>query len=112
MPRAIELTLYDPETNAAIKTYTRSFVPWGILKHAIRLEKSIDMDNLSEEDMDSLASLVVAVFGDQFTVQDVTKGADLGEMATVMMDVISRASQFVQGKKPQATADPTTAAQK
>ncbi len=106
MPRPIELTLYDPETNEIKKTYTRSFVPWALLKRAIRMMKSIDTEEMKEEDMDELASLVVACFGDQFSVDEVNKGADAGEMVTVLQEIVSRATWFVQGKKP----DPSKAA--
>ncbi len=97
--RPIELTLYNPETSEKVKTYARSFVPWAILKRAIRMSKMLSGD-LTEEDLDELASLVVAVFGDQFSLEDVTKGADVSEMMTVIQEVITRASQFVAGNDP------------
>jgi hypothetical protein len=97
--KPIELTLYDPETSEKVKTYIRSFVPWAILKRAIRMSKSLGGGDLTEEDMDELGSLVVAVFGDQFSLEEVNNGADIGEMMTVIMEVISRASQFVAGEK-------------
>lgn len=104
----IELTLYDPETNEALKTYSRSFIPWEILKRAIRLQKSLNIQDMSEDNVDELASLVVAVFGDQFTLEQVNKGADIGEMAAVMQAVVTRASQFVQGR---SNGNPTKAAE-
>ena len=102
--KPIELTLYDPATNEPIKTYVRSFVPWAILKRAIRMSKMLSgagdgANDLAEEDVDELASLVVAVFGDQFSLEDVGKGTDVGEMMTVITAIISRASQFVGGEK-------------
>ena len=99
----IELTLYDPETNEVVQTFTRSFVPWGILKRAMRMYKRMDADDMNEEDLDELAALVVAVFGDQFTVEQVTAGADVGEMLTVVQAVLARASKFVSGKSENPT---------
>jgi len=107
--KPIELTLYDPETNEVIKTYTRSFVPWGILKRAIRMKNSITTADVKEEDLDEIASLVVAIFGDQFSLEQLNAGADIGEMASVVRAVISRASQFVEGRPP-TSGNPTPAA--
>lgn len=95
--KPIELTLYDPETNEVIQTFTRSFVPWAILKRAIRLQKSLGGE-MSEETLDELAGLVVAVFGDKFTLEQVTNGADAGEMMTVIQEIIARANNAVIGK--------------
>lgn len=96
--KPIELTLYNPETNEPIKTYVRSFVPWAILKRAVRMQKVLTDGEVSEEVLDELASLVVAVFGDQFTLDQASNGADAGEMATVIQTIIGRASMFVEGK--------------
>ena len=103
--KPIEVTLYDPGTNEVVKTFTRSFVPWELLKRALRISKTLDAADMKEEDIDELASLVVATFGDQFTLEQASKGIDIGEMATVIMEIIGRASQFM-GKN----VDPTKAA--
>ena len=54
----ITLTLYDPETNEAIKNYTRGFVPWRLVKRSVQLMKTLDANNLTEADVDSLGELV------------------------------------------------------
>lgn len=104
----IELTLYDPETNEAKKTYTRSFIPWAILKRAISMKTMLSSGELTEQDVDELASLVVAVFGDQFSLDEISKGADIGEMISVIKAVITRAGIFVEGQSP--SGNPTPAA--
>ena len=103
--RPVEITLYDPETNEPVKTYVRSFIPWGILKRALALQH-IEINNMTEDDFDSLTSLVVAAFGDQFSVDDLNRGADAGEMASVVMAIVHRAAVFVQGQN----GNPTPAA--
>jgi hypothetical protein len=104
--KPIELTLYDPETNEVIQTFTRSFVPWEILKRAIRMKKIIGAGDISEDDLDELAGLVVAVFGDQFSLEQVNKGTDVSEMITVINSVIGRASQFVEGRPANGNPPP------
>lgn len=94
IPTPLKITLYDPETNEVVKEFVRSFVPWRLLKKAIRLSKTLNNINeadLKEEDVDAIASLVVDAFGDQFTVEQLNDGADLTEMIVVMTGIVSRA---------------------
>ena len=87
----MKLTLYDPVSDEVIKEYSRSFVPWRLLKQAIRLSDKLDPESLDEETIDELAALVVSVFGDQFSVQELNEGADLGEMMAVLTAIVNRA---------------------
>src|SRR4030042_260181 len=98
------ITLYDPETNEVVKEYTRTFVPWKLLKRAVKLSKSIESfsaDNLSEEVIDDLAALVVDTFGSQFTVDQLSDGADMGEMMTVLTGIMASAQGTVPNPPPQ-----------
>lgn len=89
----LTVTIYDPETNEVKATHTRSFIPWSILKRAIRVQNEIkDVANLTEQDIDEMAGLVVAAFGDQFSLEDAVHGMDIGEMATVLTAIMTRAS--------------------
>jgi hypothetical protein len=89
----ISLTLYDPETDEVIQTYTRSFVPWKLLKTAVRLSTALDKhpEEMTEEQIDELAQLVVDVFGERFSLEQVTNGADLTEMMAVITQIIAKA---------------------
>jgi hypothetical protein len=97
------ITLYDPETNEVIKEYTRTFVPWKLLKRAVKLSKSIEAfsaDTLSEEVIDELAALVVDTFGSQFSVDQLSDGADIGEMMTVLTGIMASAQGTVPNPPP------------
>lgn len=96
MPEPISVKLYDPETNEVKQTFTRSFIPWAILKRALRIQNTINMENLQESDMDDLAGLVVTVFGDQFSVEEASNGMDILEMITVLMAILNRAGNLAQ----------------
>ena len=111
--KPIEITLYDPETNEPIRTYVRAFIPWEILKGAIRLSKSIEPGEMNDEMLDQLAALVVAAFGDQFTVEQVTRGADVEEMLTAIQAITARASKLIGGGagNPGGVTNPTKAAE-
>ncbi len=92
---AIKLTLYDPETNEVKHEYTQLFVPWKLLKTAVRLSKSIgkslNIEEMQEADVDALAALVVETFGDKFSIDELNKGADIGEMVTVLNQIVAKA---------------------
>lgn len=92
----IQLTLYDPETNEVVSDHTRIFVPWGILKKAVGLTH-MDRNNLTEEDVDMIAGIVVETFGNKFSVSDLDKGADLEEMMAVVDNIIARATLGQKG---------------
>jgi len=88
--KLLQITLYgeDDEVKAS---YSRSFVPWAVLKMAVRISKTLDINNPSEEDIDALAGLVVEAFGGQFSVDELSKGADISEMLAVMTTIIAKA---------------------
>ncbi len=87
-PMVINFYGKDNEVEAS---FTRSFVPWKLLKVAIKLSKSMDSENMSEEDADALGGLVVAVFGDQFSTQDLDDKADVSEMIAVLQQIVATA---------------------
>jgi len=95
----MEITLYGPD-NEVKATYTRLFVPWKLLKVAVRLAKELDPQNLTEADTDALAGLVVETFGNQFSIQDLDEGADITEMVTVLQQIVSKARGGVPPVNP------------
>lgn len=72
------------------KTYTRTFVPWKILKEAAKLS-TIDQKNISDQDVEAITNLMVTVFGGQFTAEDAETKADMQEMIAVLMQVMNAA---------------------
>ncbi len=100
MATPITITLYDPVTDEVKQTYTRLFVPWKLLKQAIRLSKSLDANNMTDESIDALAGLVAEVFGNKFSVEELNEGADVNEMLTVLQTVIARAGGAITTSPP------------
>lgn len=97
----LQITLYDPMTNEVVAEYTRTFVPWKLLKRAVKLMKAFDAEKMSEADIDELAALVVDTFGGQFTVDQLNDGADVGEMMTVLTGIMAVAQGTVPNPPPQ-----------
>jgi len=93
-PTPIRLTIYDPETNEVKAEHTTMIVPWKLLKKAISLAKTLNTnpDEMSDSDIDSLAGLVVEVFGGKFTVDELDNGADVSEMMAVIQQILAKAS--------------------
>ena len=86
----MKITLYDEDSEVK-QSFTRSFVPWKLLKKAIKLSKGMNLEEISEEQVDALASLVVEAFGDKFSLDDLNDGADVTEMVTVLKTIVSTA---------------------
>ena len=91
MGAPIKITLYDPETSEEKKTYSCLFIPWKLLKKAVKLQ-SINQESLSDDDIDNIASLVVEAFGDKFSLDELNNGADVGEMMTAITAIVTQAS--------------------
>ena len=94
--KLLQITLYG-EDDEIKDTYTRSFVPWKLLKQAVRISKEMDPANIKEEDIDLLAGLVVEVFGNKFSVADLNDGADVEAMIAVLNTILSKARLNMPG---------------
>lgn len=91
MATPMTLHVYGSD-NEIQKTLTRSFVPWKLLKEAVKIAKHLNPDEMTDEDVDALTGLVVAVFGDQVSVQELNEGADISEMVAVLNQIVAKAS--------------------
>ncbi len=106
MPSPIVLNLYDPTTQEVEKTYTINFIPWKMLKGAIRLQKSLavkKIDEYEESDIDEIANFVAGVCGDGLTVDKLDNGSDVTEMMTVIQSIVSRARGIMDPTLPSKT---------
>jgi len=95
----IELTLYGPDDDV-IAEYSRAVVPWKILKRAVRLSKTLNETDLTEDDLDSLAQLVVDFYGNAFDLEALEDGADVAELLTVLQAIVAKASAITPAENP------------
>ena len=58
--------------------------------------------------MDQLAGLVVEVFGNQFSVEDVNGRTDIGEMMLALNQIIARAAVLSQKRRLRGSRRPST----
>ena len=103
MQKPLVLNLYD-ENNELVKTCTRTFVPWKMLKKAVRLHKQIGkkgIENFEEEDMDSLTSYIMDVFpGQGLTIEILDEQSDIFEMMSVIKTVMNNARGIMDPTLP------------
>lgn len=98
----IVLHLYD-ENDEVIKSYSRSFIPWKMLKKAIALYRQIGTkspEQYDESDVDALTSYVVALFGQDMTIEMLDEHSDITEMLSVIQNVVSRANGIMDPTLP------------
>jgi hypothetical protein len=87
MSKPLQLNFYN-EDGTAEKTFTRSFVPWRIMKRAAKLMR-LDVDNMDEETVQEMSALVVDVFGDKFSIDDVNDRTKPDEMMAVLNGIMA-----------------------
>lgn len=96
------ITLYNAE-DEPIGTFQTSIIRWGIFKRAMQVGRKLigkSPTDFTDEDIDELSGLIVAVFGDRFTVEELNNGADIVEMLAVLQAVIARARGIVPNAPP------------
>jgi hypothetical protein len=97
---ATPMTIHIYNANdEVVKTLTRSFVPWKLLKKAVEVSAALDPKDMTPETIDQLSSLVIAVFGDQVSREELDEGADVSEMVAVLRQIVAKAS----GSNPNPT---------
>jgi hypothetical protein len=80
--------LYNSEGEVE-KTFTQTFVPWKMLKAAVKLAATLNKDQPTEDDIDGITNLVVSTFQGKVTKDELDAGADLAEMMAVMRQIVA-----------------------
>jgi hypothetical protein len=116
----IEITLYDEES-VPIKTYKQRHITFDMLMEATKLEellsgednnaetpakkkmwwwlpwvKEEEPKNETAQQIDALMEFVSTFFMDQFTPDELRKGADVSEVMTVIHAIMGRAGRIVE----------------
>lgn len=92
----IKLTFYDHQTDEVIAEYSKSFIPYKMMKAANRLAK-ININDMNDEDADMIANFVVEAFGNKFTLKDCEEHVDLLDMFIVIQAIANRPSGLTSG---------------
>jgi hypothetical protein len=106
MNAPIVLNLYGQD-NELLRTCTRTFVPWKMLKKAVTLNKVIgkkQVDDYDESDMDALTSYIIEVFsGQALSIEILDEQTDVTEMMNVVKAVMSKARGVMDPTIPPKT---------
>ena len=86
----LKLTLYEPDTVEVHGEYLCNFTPLRILRLAVRLSRSKINVN-----PDTLAGLIVDLFGNQFSVDELVKYSEPNDRMMVLQAVLNRAGSYM-----------------
>jgi hypothetical protein len=104
MPKstAIAITLYG-ENDEKKAEHRRLIVPWGFLKRAVKLSKSIgEGQEIGEEQVDEISDLLVAFYGNAFTREELEQGADVSEILACFQSIVAKARGLLPNPPPPA----------
>lgn len=78
------------------------FIPFKLFKLAVRLSK-IDADDMTEKDVDAFTHLIVEVFGNRFTVEELYEGSTYQETMALIFTIMAK----IQGGPNPGGPNPT-----
>lgn len=90
----MNITLFK---NGEQKTYTQFFVSARYMRKTLELRKDINFNNLTTENVDTVINLVVEVFDNQFTFDEIVDGLAYDELIPTVFDDIFM--NILQGRK-------------
>lgn len=68
----MNITLTKPDGSA--RTYTQFFIPLKFLRKAMEIKQSINIKEMTLEDVDTILNFAVEVFDHQFTFEELEQG--------------------------------------
>ena len=71
------------------KTYVAKPVKARMFREAIAINEKIDFNHLTTEALDELIGFVCAIYGNQFTIDEVYDGLDADKLVTTLSKSIS-----------------------
>lgn len=79
------------------KTFTQHFVSSKFMRKALELRKDMNLNNLSAENLDTVANFVVDVFDKQFNAEELYDGIPYEDfLDTIFHDIFTT---ILQGRK-------------
>lgn len=75
--------------NKEEKVFVADFVPARIFRQAIQAQKILNKEDITEEDLDLVVSIVVNAFGKQFTLDQFYDGLDARYLLKTITDTIT-----------------------
>jgi hypothetical protein len=110
MPDPIKITFYNPDDSVKAE-YSKLRIPLGLVDIALDLAESKEQKS-DQETWDAIKAFIVEVFGGQFTLDELNKGADLVDVMSVFAMVVAKVnhvSRFFNPNplRPESRPEPT-----
>jgi hypothetical protein len=84
----IKITFYNPDDSIK-KEYSKVRIPVGLVDVALELSEHLDQET-DQETWQALQAFLVEAFGNQFTLDELKQGADLGDMQSVFKMILTK----------------------
>lgn len=92
----ISLTLKQRGEQGEVKrVFTRSFIPWGVLKRTMKFAKLNENADIGVETLDEMCAIVVELFGHQFTAEELDAGAEITDVIAVFTAITKHAAAMM-----------------
>lgn len=83
------------------RTFVADFVSARMLRRTIEISKSINFDEMSVDELDTMVEYLVQLFGKQFTIDDVYEGLPSKELIPKLIqcinEVVGELGEVTQG---------------
>lgn len=101
MPDPIQITFYNSDDTVKAE-YSKLRIPLGLIDIALELSENQDPKS-DRETWAAIKSFIVEVFGNQFTLDELNQGADLGDIISVFNMISAKISNVLRSFNPNPT---------
>jgi len=101
MPDPIQITFYNPDDSVKAE-YSKLRIPLGLVDIALDMSENQEPKS-DRETWTAIKSFIVEVFGEQFTLDELNKGADLGDIISVFNMIVAKIGNVLKSFNPNPT---------
>lgn len=98
MPDPIQITFYNPDDSVKAE-YSKLRIPLGLVDIALDMSENQEPKS-DRETWDSIKAFIVEIFGEQFTLDELNKGADLGDIISVFNMIVAKIGNVLRSFNP------------
>jgi hypothetical protein len=98
MPDPIKITFYNSDDSVKAE-YSKLRIPLGLVDIALELAENQEPKS-DRETWETIKAFIVEVFGEQFTLDELNKGADLGDILSVFSMIVAKINNVSRSFNP------------
>ena len=88
MPDPVRITFYNPDDSIKAE-FCKLRIPLGLVDIALDLAENMEQRS-DRETWDAVKAFIVEAFGEQFTLNELNEGADLGDILSVFNTIVAK----------------------